>query len=179
MLRKKSSTPRTPSALRSNLHNPNDVPPHHGCGPERLVGLGFRYWIFGRQSGDMAAWERAWTLYSGMFGFCGAQVAIGALACWAGAVHRSARRAIELQPLDSPGFCADECIAVSMIAACQNRACPAARACAYGLTGQSAVDRMVDEAQAFADAMSALEQRLSPNAIVTVPLKIDPCARAN
>ena len=41
-------------------------------GPERIVGLGFRYWMLGRTTGDITAWERAWDLYSGTFGVaCG------------------------------------------------------------------------------------------------------------
>ncbi len=28
--------------------------------PERLVGLGFRYWLNGFRTGDIGCWEKAW-----------------------------------------------------------------------------------------------------------------------
>lgn len=136
--------------------------------PERLVGLGFRYWMLGRMTGDIACWERTWNLYSGVFGLCGARLAVGTLSCWVAAVNRTAQREIEVFPVACPGFCRDECIAVSMIAACQHNTCPALRASAFALVECSMIDRVVDEAQAFADTMTGLEQRLSPHSIVAI-----------
>lgn len=138
--------------------------------PERLVGLGFRYWILGRKSGDITCWERTWNLYSGVFGLCGARQAVGSLSCWVGALSRIAVRDIEVFPEACSGFCRDECIAVAMIAACQHGTCPAMRACAFALVESSLIESVVGEAQAFADTMASLEQRLSPHSIVTVPV---------
>ncbi len=137
-------------------------------GPERLVGLGFRYWMLGRKSGDVACWERTWNLYSGVFGLCGARQAVGTLSCWVSALNQTAAREIEVFPEACSGFCRDECIAVSMIAACQHNTCPAMRACAFALVESSLIDRVVGEAQAFADTLASLEQRLSPRSIVSV-----------
>ena len=36
--------------------------------PERLVGLGFRYWLTGFRSGDISCWEKAWCAYSNALG---------------------------------------------------------------------------------------------------------------
>jgi hypothetical protein len=137
--------------------------------PERLVGLGFRYWMLGRQTGDIGCWERTWNLYSGVFGLCGARLAVGTLSCWVGTLGGAAHRRIEVGSIGCPQFCRDECLAVSMIAACQTNTCPAMRACAFALVETSMIDRVVGEAQAFADTMSGLEQRLSPASIVNAP----------
>ena len=37
-------------------------------GPERLVGLGFRYWLAGYRTGDISSWEKAWDTYSSAMG---------------------------------------------------------------------------------------------------------------
>jgi len=148
--------------------------------PERLVGLGFRYWMLGRKTGDIACWEKTWNLYAGMFGLCGARSAVGALDCWVGALNRASRREIEVFPADCRGFCRDECIAVSMIAACQHHTCPAMRACAFALAETSLIDSVVGEAQAFADAMASLDHMLSPASIVTAPVNLAPaCSLPN
>ena len=48
-------------------------------GPERLVGLGFRYWLAGYRTGDITCWERAWCAYSSAMGTDAAKTAIGDL----------------------------------------------------------------------------------------------------
>lgn len=147
---------------------------HSGPAPERLVGLGFRYWMLGHLRGDIEAWERAWNLYSSTFGLCGARHAVTSLSGWVGMLQRSKQRDIEVMTSDCPGLCRDECIAVGMIAACQHNVCPAMRACAFALVETSLIDRVVREAQVFADTMSALEQRLSPSSVMRSPGAISP-----
>ncbi len=137
--------------------------------PERLVALGFRYWLQGRATGDIACWERTWQLYSGVLGVAGARIAVGCLSGWVRSVSDTAIRNIEVLPNGCSGFCRDECIAVSMIAACQHQVCPALRACAFALAESSLIDGVVDAAQDFADTMSSLEQVLSPGSIVAAP----------
>lgn len=137
--------------------------------PERLVGLGFRYWMLGRLHGDVACWERAWDLYSGVFGIAGAKVAIGNLSSWVGALGRTGQREIVVYPRSCRGFCRDECVAISMIAACQHRTCPALRACAFALIECSRIDDVLDHAQGFADTLAGLDHILSPASIVTTP----------
>jgi hypothetical protein len=147
--------------------------------PERLVGLGFRYWMLGRQTGDIGHWERTWSLYSGLFGLCGARLAVGTLSGWVTALNQSAQREIHVFPDGRGEFCRDECIAVSMIAACQHHTCPAMRACAFALIECSAIDRVVGEAQGFADTMAGLEQRLSHHSIVPAPIAVATTTRPN
>ncbi len=143
-------------------------------GPERLVGYGFRYWMQGRRSGDLAPWEAAWSLYAGMFGPARARLAVGALADWVVAVERCSGRAIEVADVRCPEFCRDECLAISMIAACQHDTCPALRACTFALVeGRQAESRRLDvvttQAQAFAHTMASLDQVLSVSSIVAAP----------
>ena len=142
--------------------------------PERLVGLGFRYWMLGRTTGDVVCWERAWNLYSGQFGVAGAKVAVGRLSSWVSALGRASHREIEVFPLACRSFCRDECIAVSMIAACQHHTCPAMRACAFALADCSLIDAVVQEAQSFADAMMSLDQVLSAQSIVPAAAVMEP-----
>lgn len=144
------------------------------AGPERLVGLGFRYWMLGCSNGDVACWERAWSLYVGHFGIAGARVAVEHLSHWVLTVNRAAIRPIEVSPANCNSFCRDECIAVSMIAACQQQTCPAMRACAFALAECTMLDGVLDGAQAFADTMLSLDQALSPASIVNAASVVEP-----
>jgi hypothetical protein len=60
--------------------------------PERLVGLGFRYWLTGFRTGDISCWERAWCAYSNALGASLAKSAVTDLSCWVRAINRHARR---------------------------------------------------------------------------------------
>ena len=146
-------------------------------GPERLVALGFRYWMRGRMIGNVACWERAWNLYSGIFGVVGARLAVSSLSAWVTALSASSLREIEVFPEDCRSFCRDECIAVSMIAACQHHTCPAMRACAFALVESSVIDGVVTHARTFADTMAGLDQILSPGSIVSAPVAAAPASR--
>ena len=136
-------------------------------GPERLVALGFRYWMQGRNRGEVGCWERAFNLYSGQFGVAGARVAVTQLSLWVAAVDTAAHRSIEVFPEDCSSFCRDECLAVSMIAASQHQTCPAMRACAFALAESMRLEVVTETAQGFADAMLGLDQVLSPGSIVS------------
>lgn len=143
-------------------------------GPERLVALGFRYWMLGCAKGELSCWERAWTLYAGHFGIVGGQIALDHLSRWVATVNRASSREIVVFAEDCRSFCRDECIAVSMIAACQQRTCPAMRACAFALAESAMLDGVLDGAQAFADTMLSLDQVLSPASIVNAAAIVEP-----
>lgn len=151
-----------------------ELPQLQLAGPERLVGLGFRFWMHGQRSGDIRSWEKAWSLYCGMFGPMRAKVAVGALSSWVGALGSASQREIEIGAGHCSTFCRDECLAISMIAACQHRTCPAMRACAFALIESGHIEaRRIDvvatPAQSFADTLSSLDQVLSQSSIVTTP----------
>lgn len=147
--------------------------------PERIVGYGFRFWMHGRRSGDIGAWENAWSLYCGMFGPARARIAVEALSDWVVAIDLGASRDIEIADGRCPDFCRDECLAISMIAACQHNTCPALRACAFALVENRhaearRLDTITAPAQAFADTMASLDQVLSATSIVTAEQGLTP-----
>jgi hypothetical protein len=131
--------------------------------PERLVGLGFRYWLIGFRTGDISCWERAWRAYSNTLGPAAAKGAVTDLSCWVRAINRHARRDLETGAVDCQRFCRDECIAIEMIAACQHHACPAMRACAFALLGCSLIEEVVEGAETFAATMRGADQVLPPS----------------
>ena len=131
--------------------------------PERLVGLGFRYWLTGFRTGDISCWERAWCAYSGALGAARAKSAVTDLSCWVRAINRHARRDLETAEVDCERFCRDECIAIEMISACQHHACPAMRACAFALLGCSLIEEVVQGAETFAATMRGADQVLPPS----------------
>lgn len=132
---------------------------------ETLVGIGFRNWLAGYQTGDIACWEVAWTAFSEALGSGGAKCALSELACWVRAINGCARRRIEVYPAGCARFCRDECMAISMIAAGQHGACPALKACALALVGSPAIDDVVATADSFAATLSGLDLHLSPRSI--------------
>jgi hypothetical protein len=127
---------------------------------ERLVGLGFRYWLQGFRTGDISCWERAWCAYSDALGTTAAKGVVTDLACWVRAINRHARRDLETAEVDCERFCRDECIAIEMISACQHEACPAMRACAFALLGCSMIEEVVRGAENFAATMRCADQVL-------------------
>jgi hypothetical protein len=141
--------------------------------PERIVGLGFRYWLRGWKTCDIASWEQAWQLYCGLFGTCAAHATVDKLSCWVSTIHRAAAREIDVGSTSDGAFCRDECVAIAMIAACQHH-CPAVRACAFALIDTSSVDRVVEHAHGFAQALMSLDQILSPASIVPIPALVPP-----
>ncbi|MFV0297148.1 MAG: hypothetical protein ACK5JT_13630, partial [Hyphomicrobiaceae bacterium] len=168
---------RNPMPVRHGPSSPAPRPAEfetHLPEAERLVGLGFRYWMLGRARGEVECWERAWCLYSGMLGVAGARMAVDQLASWVRALDNATHRKIELCAKDCRGFCRDECVAVSMIAACQHNTCPAMRACAFALAESAMLEDVVQEAQAFADTMMSLDQVLSPGSILPALATVTP-----
>ena len=81
------------------------VPPRSGA--EWLVGVGFRCWLAGYDTGDIACWENGWNEYNRLLGTERAKRAVTELACWVRAVRASASRKIEYYPFGCAGFCAD------------------------------------------------------------------------
>jgi hypothetical protein len=145
--------------------------------PERLVGVGFRCWLAGFQTSDIGCWEVAWEEMSRAVGVRAAKPLMNELACWVRAVQDAAERKIEIYPTQCPQFCRDECLAISMVAACQHSACPAFRACAVALLGSNEIDEAIDCADGFARRLKEADQHLSPGSVfmgaglMAVPVK--------
>ncbi len=137
-------------------------------GAEWLVGVGFRCWLAGYDTGDIACWENGWNEYNRILGPSHAKRAVTELACWVRSVRSTASRRIECAPFGRKGFCADECMAISLIAASQHHRCPAMQACALALTGSDVVEPAIDAANAYADALQEANQRLSQEAVAAL-----------
>jgi hypothetical protein len=133
--------------------------------PERLVGIGFRCWMAGFQTSDIGCWEQAWDEFSRAVGPEDAKPLMTELACWVRAVQDTAERRIELNAAQCRQFCRDECLAISMVAACQHSACPAFRACAVALLGCNEIDEAMDCAEEFAMRLKDANQMLSPGTV--------------
>ncbi len=133
---------------------------------ELLVGYGFRGWVSGYQSGDVACWERVWRLYSNILGPTSARAVVGSLASWVRSVNSAARRDVEVSPLEACQFCRDECLAISMIAASQHQTCPAMRACAFALIDNALLDEVLHHADSYALLLRSQDRVVSPNWIV-------------
>jgi hypothetical protein len=142
-------------------------------GPEQLVGIGFRCWLAGYETGEIACWEQAWTAYSSKLGTANAKRALSDLSCWVRAVRACALRPIKTFPPGCRGFCQDECMAISMIASCQHNVCPALRACAFALLGCPMSDDVMEGAESFAGTLRSVQQVLSP-ASICVPVHMTP-----
>jgi hypothetical protein len=146
------------------------------AGPERLVGLGFRYWLAGFRTGDIGCWEKAWRAYAEVMDAGVAKNALTDLSGWVRAVNRHAQRPLEMPAVDCDGFCRDECVAIAMISACQHNACPAMRACAFSLLGCSMIDEVVQGAESFAATMRGADQVLRPSSLHGASLLTMPAA---
>jgi len=135
--------------------------------PEKLIGVGFRAWIAGYQTGEIACWEEAWQAYNDALRPASAREVVSILACWVRSIKDNARREIEVFPVGCRGFCRDECLAISMVAACQHDARPIIRGCATTLLGCSTIDEVIRGAVSLADALKAAHQLLSPSSVWT------------
>jgi hypothetical protein len=133
--------------------------------PERLVGVGFRCWLAGYQTSDIGCWEVAWQEFCRAVGPRAAKPLMTELACWVRAVQDCAERKIEVYPAQCRRFCRDECLAISMVAACQHSACPAFRACAVALLGSNEIDEAIEGAEEFAYRLREADQMLSPGTV--------------
>lgn len=137
------------------------------AGAERLVGMGFRCWISGYQTGDIRSWERGWCYFAKELGPEKAKIAVTELTGWARSICCHAEREINVCEYGHDDFSQDECIAVSMIAACQHNACPALEACTYALLGASSVDPVVNSTNRFAHALDSASIRLADSVIAS------------
>jgi hypothetical protein len=133
--------------------------------PERLVGVGFRCWLTGFTTGDIACWEEAWNAFSTTLGTERAKSLLLDLSQFVRAVSATSERNIEVQRLACSGFCRDECLAISIIAACQHGARDALASSAAALIGSDAIGDTLANAQTFACGMRSADQLLSAESV--------------
>jgi len=133
----------------------------HLSGADRLVALGFRHWVAGYQTSDIACWEQAWRLFEGELGPQAARRIVGDLSCWVRAITSASRREIEVFPGPCRGFCRDECVAVSLVASMQHGVCPAMQACTKALLETCDCDDVMGQSCALAATLKANGLELS------------------
>ena len=153
------SLPSSPSAATAKII------PLPNRAPERLVGVGFRCWLAGLSTGDIGCWEEAWNTYSDALGPAQAKDLLIELSHFVRAVKANTHRDIEISPATCRAFCRDECLAISIIAACQHDARPALTACAAALIGSGDIGDTLNGAQTFASGLRQANQVLSADSV--------------
>lgn len=170
MLRKKTTGMLPSARLIDGRSSSRHASLEAAQAPEHLVGVGFRCWMAGYQTGDINCWEVGWNHYASVLGPKQAKAAVTELACWVRSVRSRATRPIEVYPTHCTRFCRDEYIAISLIAAAQQNECPAMRACAFALIGDGLVDDVVDTAEDFACLLGGFGVRLQPASVTQAAL---------
>jgi hypothetical protein len=130
-----------------------------------LVGVGFRCWLAGLSTGDIKCWEEAWNTFSGLLGPDQAKALLLDLSKFVRAVKANAQRDIEVSPSGCRSFCRDECLAISIIAACQHDARKALTDSAAALIGSEDIGDTLNGAQALAAALSNANQMLCQESV--------------
>ncbi|MEQ1652450.1 MAG: hypothetical protein ABL897_08180 [Hyphomicrobium sp.] len=133
--------------------------------PERLVGVGFRCWLKGFTTGDIGCWEEAFSTFSGTLGHDNAKTLLLDLSQFVRAVSATSERTIQVQTPGCSGFCRDECLAISIIAACQHHAREALRSSTSALLGSDDIGDALNGAQTFACGLKSANQLLSAESI--------------
>ncbi|MGO4682535.1 hypothetical protein [Hyphomicrobium sp. 2TAF46] len=133
--------------------------------PERLVGVGFRCWLAGLSTGDIKCWEDAWNTFSGMLGPEKAKTLLLDLSKFVRAVKANAQRDIEISPAGCRSFCRDECLAISIIAACQHGERQALKASVSALIGSEDIGDTLNGALALAAALRSTNQMLCADSV--------------
>lgn len=133
---------------------------------EQLVGFGFRCWLAGYQNNDISCWGAGWNKFSSQLGPATAKSVITDLSLWVQTVKSYAKRQIDCAPIDCKAFCQDECVAISLIAASQHKACPALQACAFALIGTDEVQEVVDTSDSFAHTLKQADIMLERTVVI-------------
>lgn len=139
------------------------------------VGRSFRYGMTAHRTGDRSAWSFAWQEWAIASEDAEAvDRLVARLADYVGDIGRTAARPIDILPHGCPGLCRDECLAVSIVAASQQGACPALKACAYALLETSNLAPCLSSAMAFGCALRDAGHILEPdhicNALALAPV---------
>lgn len=137
------------------LHNPPDI----------FVGRGFRFWLTGFRTGELAHWERAFTLAEETVGLTAARDVSRDFSQWVRLLSEHSRRDLHVLEAASHCFCRDECIAMALVAAHQHQACPALQACAMTLLCCDPRDELTALTGSLADRLAAANQLVSPTAM--------------
>lgn len=148
-------------------NNPRQHPADVLNAAERMVGIGFRCWVAGCDTGDVACWQTGWNFLEQQLGPSRVKPVAAELTSWVRIIHANTARKLEYCPMGCSGFCRDECTAISLIAACQHNACPALKACAFVLIGTDHVEPVIEASESFANLLMTMDVNLKENSILT------------
>lgn len=154
-----------PSHLRGAMH----LPLEGLNAAERMVGVGFRCWLAGCETADVACWETGWNYLERELGTARAKPVAAELTSWVRTICAQSCRKLEYYPMGSNNFCQDECTAISLIAASQHNACPALQACAFVLIGADNVEPVIEASASFANVLRDIDINLQHGAILEAP----------
>jgi hypothetical protein len=144
--------------------------------PEHLAGLGFRHALAALETADRSELEKVWHQFAAAAGWDGGIMLAARLSCWVRAVRRGSARRIVTLSAGAEGLSRDECLAVSMIAACQHGDCGALRASGFALMGTGSAMPALEAAGTFAAALSDSGHHLSEASICNVLSFLRPVA---
>ena len=130
--------------------------------PERLVLEGFRRWMAGYSSGDLAHWEEAWNLHAGTLGPRAARIVVDRLARFVRIVRDWSICPIACFPGGCRHICRHECFALAMVAAGQSRDLGCLSAAMRHLLDAEGHGEAMLPALAYAEAMRDSDLLLMP-----------------
>jgi hypothetical protein len=130
--------------------------------PERLVLEGFRRWMAGYASGDLAHWEEVWNLYAGTLGTRPARNVVDSLARFVKVVRDWSICPITCFPGGCRHICRQECFALAMVSASQNKDLDCLAAAMRHLIEPDGHEEAMLPALAYAEAMRESELMLMP-----------------
>jgi hypothetical protein len=136
--------------------------------PERLVISGFRCCMAAYEFGDPACWETVWRDLIEETGADTARSLMGELQYWVRAIRANSSRDLQLFPYGCRHICADECLALSLVATLQHGSNSTAAVAAAHLLGRSSKHEVGEACKAGTSFGRALEahglilQKVSP-----------------
>jgi hypothetical protein len=129
------------------------------------VGTSFRYWLTGFRTGDLVYWERAFAMSARSFGLLAAKDVCRDFSQWVRILSERSRRDLLVSAPTCPTFGHDECVAMALIAAYQNKGCPALQICAMTLLGCEPRQDVCTLSDRLAQRLSECDHHLSDNAL--------------
>jgi len=139
---------------------------HQGCyferTPERLVLEGYRRWLAGFETGSVAPWELAFSLYSELLGPSAGRRAMSELSHFVRTLRQCAACPLRSFPFGAHHVCREECITLGLIAAIQHGQEETARLCLDAVACRPLQKSVGEAAGGFAETLSDLDQQLLP-----------------
>jgi hypothetical protein len=130
--------------------------------PERLLLEGFRRWMAGYATGDLRHWEEVWNLHAATLGTSDARILVDRLARFVRIVRDWASCPIACFPGGCRHICRQECFALAIVAAGQNKDLDCLAAAMRHLLDPEGHEEAMLPALAYAEAMKESDLLLMP-----------------